>query len=108
MSTFYGPVHSGEHTGYVFYNDIKLEDLNMADIRRNKISYVEQDPVLLNMSVRDYLQFGIDMNDKILNRQDKLLHLLGIDYLIDKSMNENGSNFSGGEKAKAFSYSRIE
>ena len=93
-------IFSGEHTGYVFYNDIKLEDLNMADIRRNKISYVEQDPVLLNMSVRDYLQFGIDMNEKILNRQDKLLHLLGIDCLIDKSMNENGSNFSGGEKQK--------
>lgn len=93
-------IFSGEHTGHIYYNDIKLEDLNMADIRRNKISYVEQDPVLLNMSVRDYLQFGIDMNDKILNRQDKLLHLLGIDYLIDKSMNENGSNFSGGEKQK--------
>lgn len=93
-------IFSGEHTGHIYYNDIKLEDLNMADIRRNKISYMEQDPVLLNMSVHDYLQFGIDTNEKILNRQDKLLHLLGIDYLIDKSMNENGSNFSGGEKQK--------
>lgn len=93
-------IFSGEHTGYVFYNDIKLEDLNMADIRRNKISYVEQDPVLLNMPVRDYLQFGINTNEKILSRQDNLLHLLGIDYLMDKDMNENGSNFSGGEKQK--------
>lgn len=93
-------IFSGDHTGYVFYNNIKLSDLSMADIRRKKISYVEQDPVLLNMSVRNYLRFGIDVNGEILNRQHKLLSLLDVDYLIDKSMNENGSNFSGGEKQK--------
>ena len=72
----------------------------MLQIRRQKISYVEQDPVLLNMSVEDYLHFGIDMCQSVTRNQRQLLALWDIDYLLTKELNENGSNLSGGEKQK--------
>ena len=72
----------------------------MPALRQKKISYIEQAPVLLNMSVRDYLHFGIEQNQTVSENQKQLLKVLDIDYLLDKEMNENGSNFSGGEKQK--------
>ena len=72
----------------------------MPALIRKKISYIEQAPVLLNMSVRDYLHFGIEQNHAVSENQEHLLKVWDIDYLLDKEMNENGSNFSGGEKQK--------
>lgn len=91
---------SGEYSGEIFYGDVKLSKLNMYQMRRTKLSYLEQDPVLFNMSVRDYLQFGIEMNEKILHNQEKLIKIFDIEYMLNKYMNENGANFSGGEKQK--------
>lgn len=91
---------SGEYSGEIFYDDVQLSKLNMYQMRRTKLSYLEQDPVLFNMPVRDYLQFGIEMNEKILHNQEKLIKIFGIEYMLNKYMNENGANFSGGEKQK--------
>lgn len=93
-------LYSGEHTGDIYYDNDKIDQLNMLQIRRQKISYVEQDPVLLNMSVEDYLHFGIDMCQSVTRNQRQLLALWDIDYLLTKELNENGSNLSGGEKQK--------
>lgn len=70
----------------------------MQLMRRRNISYVEQDPVLMNMSVKEYLQLGLDMNHEMQQRQKQLIKSWNLSYLMDKQMNENGSNFSGGEK----------
>nr|WP_297934560.1 ABC transporter ATP-binding protein [uncultured Blautia sp.] len=91
---------SGEYSGEIFYDDVKFLKLDMYQMRRTKLSYLEQDPVLFNMSVRDYLQFGIEMNEKILHNQEKLIKIFDIEYMLNKYMNENGANFSGGEKQK--------
>ena len=91
---------SGEVSGHIYYDGISTDQLDMPALRRKKISYIEQAPVLLNMSVRDYLHFGIEQNQTVSENQKQLLKVWDIDYLLDKEMNENGSNFSGGEKQK--------
>lgn len=91
---------SGEVSGHIYYDGISTDQLDMPALRRKKISYIEQAPVLLNMSVRDYLHFGIEQNQTVSENQEHLLKVWDIDYLLDKEMNENGSNFSGGEKQK--------
>ena len=91
---------SGEVSGHIYYDGISTDQLDMPALRRKKISYIEQTPVLLNMSVRDYLHFGIEQNQTVSENQEHLLKVWDIDYLLDKEMNENGSNFSGGEKQK--------
>lgn len=91
---------SGEISGHIYYDGISTDQLDMPALRRKKISYIEQAPVLLNMSVRDYLHFGIEQNQTVSENQKQLLKVLDIHYLLDKEMNENGSNFSGGEKQK--------
>lgn len=91
---------SGEISGHIYYDGISTDQLDMPALRRKKISYIEQAPVLLNMSVRDYLHFGIEQNQTVSENQKQLLKVWDIDYLLDKEMNENGSNFSGGEKQK--------
>lgn len=91
---------SGEVSGHIYYDGISTDQLDMPALRRKKISYIEQTPVLLNMSVRDYLHFGIEQNQTVSENQKQLLKVWDIDYLLDKEMNENGSNFSGGEKQK--------
>lgn len=91
---------SGEISGHIYYDGISINQLDMPALRRKKISYIEQTPVLLNMSVRDYLHFGIEQNQTVSENQKQLLKVWDIDYLLDKEMNENGSNFSGGEKQK--------
>lgn len=93
-------LYSGEHTGNIYYDNDKIDQLDMLQIRRQKISYVEQDPVLLNMSVEDYLSFGIDRSSSVEKNQKQLLALWDIEYLLTKELNENGSNLSGGEKQK--------
>ena len=93
-------LYSGEHTGNIYYDNDKIDQLDMLQIRRQKISYVEQDPVLLNMSVEDYLSFGIDRSSFVEKNQKQLLALWDIEYLLTKELNENGSNLSGGEKQK--------
>ena len=91
---------SGEVSGHIYYDGISTDQLDMPALRRKKISYIEQAPVLLNMSVRDYLHFGIEQNHAVSENQEHLLKVWDIYYLLDKEMNENGSNFSGGEKQK--------
>lgn len=93
-------IFSGEHSGEVYYNGIKIENLDMFKMRRTNISYLEQDPILMNMTVNEYLQFGLDVDEDVLCKQQQLLKLWDITYLLNKDMNENGNNFSGGEKQK--------
>ena len=93
-------IFSGEHMGEIFYNGISLNDLDMPQIRRQKVSYVEQHPTMFNISVQNYLHFGVDYSELVGYNQSILLKMFELEYLLDKEINENGSNLSGGEKQK--------
>lgn len=84
----------------IFYNGISLNDLDMPQIRRQKVSYVEQHPTMFNISVQNYLHFGVDDSELVGYNQSILLKMFELEYLLDKEINENGSNLSGGEKQK--------
>ena len=84
----------------VSYNGIAIDRLNMPLLRRQKISYVEQTPVMLNMPVKAFLNFGIEQSQSVAETQKMLIEMLEIDGLLTKDINENGSNLSGGEKQK--------
>ena len=86
--------------GEIFYNGISLNDLDMPKIRRQKVSYVEQHPTMFNISVQNYLHFGVDYSELVGYNQSILLKMFELEYLLDKEINENGSNLSGGEKQK--------
>lgn len=88
-------------TGEILYDDIPVTQLDMPYLRRSKISFVEQSPEFLNLSIDDYLTFGLDMNDDVNRQQAELIKTFGLDkFITHTDINESGNNFSGGEKQK--------
>lgn len=74
-------------SGKILINGIDYEKYNLKELRKN-ISYVFQEPVILNMSIKDNLMYGnksITFNDVI-----KLCKKIGIHEKINKF--ENGYN----------------
>ena len=55
---------------------------------------------MFNISVQNYLHFGVDYSELVGYNQSILLKMFELEYLLDKEINENGSNLSGGEKQK--------
>jgi len=81
--------------GSIEYNDIKLSDLDMINIRKKEVSMVMQEPRLQRMSVLENITRGIvDYSIESLN---KLCDLFGLTNIIDL---EESISLSGGEKQK--------
>ena len=81
--------------GSIEYNDIKLSDLDMINIRKKEVSMVMQEPRLQRMSVLENVTRGIvDYSIESLN---KLCDLFGLTNIIDL---EESISLSGGEKQK--------
>lgn len=88
-------------TGEILYDTIPITRLDMPYLRRAKISFVEQSPEFLNLSIEEYLSFGLDMNDDINRKQFELIKKFELNKFVTHSdINESGNNFSGGEKQK--------
>ncbi len=85
-----------DYKGDVLYNNISIKELDANYLRRHLISIVEQEPDLINISLKENLTFGIKSYDR-----DYLKRLCS-EFYIEKridSHNEN-LNLSGGEKQK--------
>lgn len=91
---------AGDCTGEILYNGICTTTLDMKGLRRSKISYLEQEPTMMNMKVNEYLTFGIEKTNTTQKEQRDLLTLWNVNYLSNRIINENGANMSGGEKKK--------
>lgn len=78
------------YSGDILYNGIDVVNLNMIDLRKNKISVIEQFPVLLNES--------IDYNINLINTDKITLDVFSnVDFLHSIV---NSENLSGGESKK--------
>ncbi|KTS69917.1 multidrug ABC transporter ATPase, partial [Paenibacillus jamilae] len=105
LNTMIG-LYSDLYTGEIAFNNCSIKDLDMLNMRRFKISYVEQNPEFLNLPIEEYLKFGINFSKETASNQNELINAFGLEGMITKSnlenilINENGSNFSGGEKQK--------
>lgn len=89
-------------SGNIFFNDKKIEEVTEEDIRRN-IAYLNQEPYVFNLSLRENIDLNNDLSDKELldviekvNLTKLYTELGGLDTIID-SVNRN---ISGGEKAR--------
>lgn len=92
---------AGKYVGEILINDYKISDLNMYRIRERLISFVEQNPCLIEGS----LEKNVTMNNPNLD-ENTLKSLLSLFHVEELSMdykddiNENNNNLSGGEKQK--------
>lgn len=82
----------GEYEGEIYYNDINIENIDMREMRRRKISILEQEPYVLGGSLEDNICLsGKQLESKYFSR------------IIKKkigTVGENGKGISGGEKQK--------
>ncbi|MCL1935487.1 MAG: ABC transporter ATP-binding protein/permease [Defluviitaleaceae bacterium] len=89
------------YSGNILFNDINISKIDMENLRRNKISFSSQSPEFLNLTIEEYLSFGINMTEDIIKFQSLLLELFELKkFNASTKINENGGNFSGGEKQK--------
>lgn len=95
-----------ECEGNVFYNGIKVKQIDMLKVRSSLIGVSEQEPILLN----DTIKFNLCLGDELKFDKDEvemLINLLGLETFIkslpnglDTIISEKGDNISGGEKQK--------
>ncbi len=93
------------YCGRISYNNIDMKDIDMYQLRKNHISLVEQEPVLLQDTVKNNIIFGLDKHDD--DYLNNLCEDFGITDLLYSRVNdsgniisENNTNVSGGEKQK--------
>ena len=99
-------LYSDLYEGEILFDGISIKKINMPYLRRCYINYVEQEPSFLSLPLDEYLRFGIECRETIEKRKEELISLLNVQkYVLEKSgehniIQENGNNFSGGEKQK--------
>ena len=88
-------------SGYIKYNSISIDDVDLITERRKNISVVEQFPFIVDDSLENNIKFGVDATDK--NLYDNLLDKfkLGIiEYRKFENSVSLSDKLSGGEKQK--------
>ncbi|MCL2249529.1 MAG: ABC transporter ATP-binding protein/permease [Oscillospiraceae bacterium] len=94
-----------ETNGGIAYDNINIRDIDMVSVRRNLISFAEQEPSLINGTIRYNLIFDDDDGELDYYRLEKYSEILDMKEFIDtKTINyvvsEKSNNTSGGEKQK--------
>lgn len=85
------------------YNYININHINMIDVRKSLVGFAEQEPILINDSIKYNLTFTKD--EVCMESIEKYIQVLNMEKLIsnlslDFTINEKSSNISGGEKQK--------
>lgn len=98
MLRFYDP-----HAGEVFWNDTALRTCDTASLRR-EVSFLSQEPVSLQGTIRDYLTYGYKVTEKSMVTAAKKTGLHGAIIALDKGYDAvlgiQGHIFSGGQRQK--------
>lgn len=85
------------YKGYVSYNNILIDEINLSHLKKNKIAYMEQKPELIvKNNIKDNILFGI--NHYSHKKMDYYCDKFNIVY--DNRLLEDNNNLSGGEKQK--------
>ena len=90
--------------GRILYDFVSINELDMNWMRRHKIGYVEQEPELLNETLRENIIQDSSFSNEYYKKLLKKLHLTeGGNEVLNRS-NEKAStsfaNISGGERQK--------
>lgn len=97
-------MNQNEYTGEILYNGIRLEDLDMYYLRKEKIAICEQEPQLFNSSIKENILLGAELKENVLDYWCKELHfeekIHNLEESYDTIVSEGAKNLSGGEKQK--------
>ena len=107
----YGPSGTGKSTfvkllmryiempfGHISINNIDINHYHL-DILRNNITYVSQQEYLFNDTLYNNITLGREIDKKEINKVVKMLYLNEVGNL-NRMVEENGFNFSGGERQR--------
>lgn len=89
----------------VLINGKTLNEYNLKSVRRN-IAWVDQEPKLLNTTIRQNLVLGLDetiSDENIIESLESVglqAWLARIDHNLDQTVSEQANQFSGGEKQR--------
>lgn len=90
-------------SGNIKYDNIDIIDYNKDSFYRN-IGFVFQDSVIFNLSLKENIAFGKNIDDKSLEKAIKTAELKefinSLENGIDTIITEKGSNLSGGQKQR--------
>ena len=90
--------------GDILINGVNIKDINLESLR-NRISYISQETFLFNKTIYENLTFGsyfISYEDVIEACKKAHIHefINSLPLRYDTLIEENGSNFSGGQKQR--------
>lgn len=102
LPRFYKPT-----TGHIFLDDIPLEDIVLADVRR-QIAFVSQDVILFNDTIAANVAYGASSREGIYRgRVIEALEAANLSALIkelpegiDSLIGDNGNRLSGGQRQR--------
>lgn len=83
-----------DYDGQILYNGLDLKNLDSNFLRKNLISVVEQEPKLINVSLKENLVYGLE------NYSDSTLFDFCNYFDLNDVLNSTESKLSGGEKQK--------
>lgn len=93
-------LYDNEYDGKVKFNDIDIHNINMEYLIRTKIAIVDQEPQLMQDTIRN----NIILNKSVCGVDMEIINALRLDGLFlagaDTIVNDKMSNISGGEKQK--------
>ena len=92
-----------EFEGQIYYNNTPLPQLNLYEMRRKQIAFVEQEPVLFFDTIRENIIFGLDSTENLSKKIEEIGYQDFIQSFpdgLDTKINEKAANISGGEKQK--------
>jgi putative ABC transport system ATP-binding protein len=84
--------------GNLFYFDKSLVETDSIELRR-KVVMLSQNPAIFPGTIKDNLLLGLKFSEKPLPLESKLDEILKM-IKLNKSLNENAENLSGGEKQR--------
>lgn len=105
MTSMLSGMYIDEFKGTISYNDISIKELDMRRLRKEKMGICEQEPFLINDTIRFNMIYS---NDK--NKDEELMQIaekVSFDGFLKNSENgldtlvgQGGNNLSGGQKQK--------
>lgn len=84
--------------GEVYYQDTPFHKMDPIQLRR-KITMIPQTPVIFEGTIRENLQIGLKFSEKEVASDDDLQRVMQM-MELDKGVEEDAENLSGGEKQR--------
>lgn len=94
-----------DYKGSIYYNHINIKDLDLYNVRENLIGVTEQEPTLINDTIKNNITYGLtSVSDHLIDKWNTKFNIHEFINNLPNGLNsnifENSSNISGGEKQK--------